>query len=68
MDVCVRLVRVPAQGGAPAAAAAQPAKKKKEVKEIPVPPVREVPEYTREYLPRFRIPDTYIRGKGERVT
>ncbi|GFR40774.1 hypothetical protein Agub_g1388 [Astrephomene gubernaculifera] len=41
-----------------------PQKKKKEVKEIPVPEVRIVPGYTREYLPLFRIPETYIRGKG----
>ncbi|GIL51503.1 hypothetical protein Vafri_7475 [Volvox africanus] len=52
----------------PAAAFEQPPagsqKKKKEVKEIPVPEVRIVAGYTREYLPLFRIPDTYIRGKG----
>ncbi|GLC38898.1 hypothetical protein PLESTB_000459500 [Pleodorina starrii] len=57
-----------AQNQAPAAAFEQPPagpqKKKKEVKEIPVPEVRIVPGYTREYLPLFRIPDTYIRGKG----
>ena len=43
---------------------AQPQKKKKEVKESPVPEVRYVPGYTREYLPLFKIPETYIKGKG----
>lgn len=40
-------------------------KKKKEVKEIPVPEVGFIPGYTREYLPVFRIPETYIRSKGK---
>ncbi|KAG2498114.1 hypothetical protein HYH03_003872 [Edaphochlamys debaryana] len=56
-------------GAAPAAVSEQAAaaghqKKKKEVKEIPVPEVRIVAGYTREYLPLFRIPETYIRSKG----
>ncbi len=32
-----------------------------------MPEVRFVPSYTRDYLPLFRIPDTYIRGKGKRT-
>jgi len=38
--------------------------KKPKPKEIPVPEVKKVPTYTRDYLPTFKIPDTYIRGKG----
>ena len=38
--------------------------KKPKQKEIPVPEVKKVPTYTRDYLPNFRIPDTYIRSKG----
>mmetsp|Transcript_18428 Transcript_18428/g.51673 ORF Transcript_18428/g.51673 Transcript_18428/m.51673 type:complete len:636 (-) Transcript_18428:160-2067(-) len=41
-----------------------PHQKKPKPKEIPVPEVKKVPTYTREYLPTFKIPDTYIRGKG----
>lgn len=29
-----------------------------------MPEVRIVASYTRDYLPLFRIPDTYIRGRG----
>jgi enhancer of polycomb-like protein len=39
--------------------------KKPKVKEIPVPQVNEVPTYTRDYLPTFRIPETYIRARGK---
>ncbi len=46
---------------------APPAKKPKP-KEIPVPQIGTVPTYTRDYLPTFRIPETYIRGKGEPVS
>eukprot|EP00983_Pelagomonas_calceolata_P132400 1161864-Pelagomonas_calceolata.AAC.21 len=42
-----------------------PHQKKPKPKEIPVPEVKKVPTYTREYLPTFKIPDTYIRGKGK---
>eukprot|EP00195_Chlamydomonas_chlamydogama_P006076 CAMPEP_0202910272 /NCGR_PEP_ID=MMETSP1392-20130828/51605_1 /ASSEMBLY_ACC=CAM_ASM_000868 /TAXON_ID=225041 /ORGANISM="Chlamydomonas chlamydogama, Strain SAG 11-48b" /LENGTH=482 /DNA_ID=CAMNT_0049600335 /DNA_START=92 /DNA_END=1536 /DNA_ORIENTATION=+ len=38
--------------------------KKPKPKEIPVPEVKEVPTYTRDYLPLYRLPETYIRGKG----
>ncbi|MEW5317204.1 MAG: hypothetical protein WDW38_008525 [Sanguina aurantia] len=42
--------------------AAEPVKKK--TKEIPVPDISTIPTYTREYLPLFHIPSTYLRGKG----
>ncbi|KAJ9534946.1 hypothetical protein QJQ45_029617 [Haematococcus lacustris] len=38
--------------------------KKPKAKDIPVPEVKEVPTYTRDYLPTFKIPTTYIHGKG----
>ncbi|GAX80451.1 hypothetical protein CEUSTIGMA_g7890.t1 [Chlamydomonas eustigma] len=41
-----------------------PTKKKPKPKEIPVPDVKVVPMYTREYLPLYQVPDTYIRGRG----
>ncbi|KAG2433542.1 hypothetical protein HYH02_012659 [Chlamydomonas schloesseri] len=55
-----------AQGAAPSEQAPPTThqKKKKEVKEIPVPEVGFIPGYTREYLPVFRIPETYIRSKS----
>lgn len=55
-----------AQGGAAAGSAggAAPVVKKPKPKEIPVPEVKEVATYTRDYLPTFRVPDTYIHGKG----
>lgn len=49
---------------APEAAAHGHAKKPPKPKEIPVPEVKTVESYTRDYLPTFKIPDTYIRGKG----
>ena len=33
-------------------------------KEIPVPKVTRVPSYNTDYLPTFREPNTYIRGRG----
>ena len=33
-------------------------------KEIPVPKVTRVPTYNTDYLPTFREPNTYIRGRG----
>eukprot|EP00798_Chlamydomonas_sp_ICE-L_P017801 gene17801-24176_t len=42
----------------------QPGQKKPKPKEIPVPVVLGVPDYTRDYLPTFHIPQTYLRGKG----
>ena len=33
-------------------------------KEIPVPKVTHVPTYNTDYLPTFREPNTYIRGRG----
>ena len=50
----------PGAGQAPA-----PHGKKPKPKEIPVPEIKILESYTREYLPTFRIPETYIRGKGE---
>jgi len=44
--------------------AQQQHQKKPKPKEIPVPEVKQVPAYTRDYLPTFKIPETYIRGKG----
>ena len=41
-----------------------PHHKKPKPKEIPVPEVKKVPTYTRDYLPTFKIPETYIRGRG----
>ena len=32
--------------------------------EIPVPKVTRVPSYNTDYLPTFREPNTYIRGRG----
>lgn len=29
-----------------------------------MPEVKNVPTYTRDYLPTFKIPETYIKGKG----
>lgn len=60
----IRRARVANGTCAQASVPGQPHKKKKELKEIPVPDVRFVPGYTREYLPLFKIPDTYIKGKG----
>ena len=34
-------------------------------KEIPVPKVTRVPSYNTDYLPTFREPNTYIRGRGK---
>ncbi len=47
-----------------AAGAAAAHAKKNKPKEIPVPEVGVVPTYTRDYLPTFKIPVTYIRGRG----
>lgn len=43
---------------------AQAPKPKKPAKEIPVPEVRMVETFYRDYLPVFVVPNTYIRGKG----
>ena len=32
--------------------------------EIPIPPVSEVASYAREYLPTYKQPPTYMRGRG----
>ena len=34
-------------------------------REIPIPQVKDVPTYCLEYLPTFREPPTYIRGRGQ---
>lgn len=33
--------------------------------EIPIPEVNDVPDHIIEYLPTFRPPNTYIRGRGK---
>ena len=43
------------------------AKKPKKGSEIPIPTVRVVPTYDRDYLPLFREQNTYIRGRGKRA-
>ena len=40
------------------------AKKPKKGSEIPIPMVRTLPAYERDYLPVFREQPTYIRGRG----
>ncbi len=40
------------------------AKKPKKGTDIPIPMVRTLPSYDRDYLPVFREQTTYIRGKG----
>ena len=40
------------------------AKKPKKGSEIPIPTVRVVPTYDRDYLPLFKEQNTYIRGRG----
>ena len=41
------------------------AKKPKKGTDIPIPMVRTLPSYDRDYLPVFREQTTYIRGKGK---
>ncbi|KAG1670869.1 hypothetical protein FOA52_000371 [Chlamydomonas sp. UWO 241] len=54
------------KGGAHGAGASgeDPHKHKAKPKEIPIPEIKFVPTYTREYLPLYALPETYIRGKG----
>lgn len=40
------------------------AKKPKKGTDIPIPMVRTLPSYGRDYLPVFREQTTYIRGRG----
>lgn len=41
------------------------AKRPKKKSEIPIPMVRVLPTYERDYLPVFQEGNTYIRGRGE---
>ena len=40
-------------------------KKARGGQEIPVPKVRQVQSYARDYLPVFQEPHTYLRGRGQ---
>jgi hypothetical protein len=39
-------------------------KRAKKQSDIPIPMVRDLPSYERDYLPVFRENTTYIRGRG----
>ena len=43
-------------------------KRAKKKSDIPIPMVRDLPGYERDYLPVFRENTTYIRGRGEQLT